>query len=92
MPATKNAPTTTQPALDALIAQRKQLDDQIKAARQADRHVPKYVALTLLPHVQKRVNAGADADAALDAELAEVRAALVTALAAPAASAESGEE
>jgi hypothetical protein len=87
MPATKPAAVTPL-SLDALLAQRKLLDDQIKAARQADKHVPVYVVKTLVPRVQRRITAGADTDMALDLELADVRAALVNALDTPATDAD----
>lgn len=76
-------PTTSQPTVLALLEQRRALDAQIKAARATDRHVPVYVTRTLLPRVKRRIAGGTDRDAALDAELADVRAALVKALEAP---------
>ena len=82
MPTTKS-PAGTLPALDSLLAQRKQLDEQIKAARQSNQHTPIYVVKTLLPRIKRRMADGADHDTALDAELAEVRNALVNALVAP---------
>jgi hypothetical protein len=80
MPTTKTATAAT-PALAALLAQRKQLDEQIRAARQTDRHVPRVVANVLVPRLRRRIAAGAGQDAALDAELTEVRAAPVARLA-----------